>query len=581
MPFEASTSPRQLVLLCDGTNNNLTGRLKDTNVVKLSELLAHSPDAERLVYYDPGVGNSGELPGATNWDKLRRSLNRVSGLAFGRGVYENMAESYLFLMRHYRPGDEVFIFGFSRGAFTARSVAGLVNLFGILQPHMEGMLPTLLHVYFADRTDKKTSNRTHKEAVNEVAEQISGQFTTPATRGVDLQFIGVWDTVSSVGMWPFNSKITALPTPDHKRFVHIRQALALDEHRSQFKPRLYAGNNGPFKTVSGRDGSLMQLWFPGSHCDVGGGYEVEACALSDAAFGWLVAEAVRCGLRLAVDGSPLTQPAAIEARLHQVHKAAQPDRATRIHSELKSTALWAVTGMCVRDTNRVVMDAGASVNVSAQGHEQDPRTSGHPALTDAEHGAWFAAQTPWLVWCALVFGLALLLPIGQLLAGAPHTDGLLGDLRVAAASVPDYLRALATFQWWQLTGWWSPDWPTVATRFPCARWALVWDLPFVAAYAVVLSWYAALSFSRLAGVRHAGDAARPWLNRLGWSLTALVFADVGENILTWFAITLGLNQVVTLATLLHLAAAVCSVVKFVGLAGTVALVVAGVFGGRR
>ena len=153
MDMLPATPQRQIVLLCDGTNNNLTGQHEDTNVVKLCTLLAADPDPQRLVFYDPGVGNPGELPGATTWDQFRRTLDRVSGLAFGRGVYENMVESYLFLMRHYRPGDQIFIFGFSRGAFTARSVAGLVNLFGILRPHMESMVPTLLHVYFADRNN--------------------------------------------------------------------------------------------------------------------------------------------------------------------------------------------------------------------------------------------------------------------------------------------------------------------------------------------------------------------------------------------------------------------------------------------
>ena len=100
-------APRQLVLLCDGTNNNLTGRRNDTNLVKLAELLAASPDAQRLLCYDPGVGNPGELPGATTWDQLQRRLERIGGLAFGRGVFENMAESYLFLMRHYSSGEIV------------------------------------------------------------------------------------------------------------------------------------------------------------------------------------------------------------------------------------------------------------------------------------------------------------------------------------------------------------------------------------------------------------------------------------------------------------------------------------------
>lgn len=188
---------RPLVVLCDGTNNNLTGGHKDTNVVKLCELMAAAPDGAQQVFYDPGVGNPGELPGATLVDGWNRFSERVASLAFGRGVYENIAESYLYLMRHYQSGDAIFIFGFSRGAFTARSLAGLVNQFGILQPHMESMVPTLIHIYFSDRA-------LAPEAAKAITGQASRLFVTQASRNVEIQFVGVWDTVASVGMWPFN-----------------------------------------------------------------------------------------------------------------------------------------------------------------------------------------------------------------------------------------------------------------------------------------------------------------------------------------------------------------------------------------
>jgi uncharacterized protein (DUF2235 family) len=142
MCLDSDASPRQLVLLCDGTNNSLAGKHKDTNFLKLCAMLSASKDPDRLLYYDPGVGNSSELPGVTTWDKFRRYLERLNGLAFGRGVYEKIAEIYLFLMKHIRPGDQLYIRGFSRGAFTARRVSGLINQFGILQPHMESIVPT-------------------------------------------------------------------------------------------------------------------------------------------------------------------------------------------------------------------------------------------------------------------------------------------------------------------------------------------------------------------------------------------------------------------------------------------------------
>ena len=176
-----ASTPRQIVLCCDGTNNNLTGGENDTNVVRLCQLLRTHGDEQQLVFYDPGVGNPGELPGATVWDSVNRYGERLAGLAFGRGVYENMAECYQFLMSNYQPGDELYIFGFSRGAFTARSVAGLVNMFGILQPHMVSMVPSLLHIYFSDRGGDSDAAR------RRIARQATQLFADPQEQHVNIQ----------------------------------------------------------------------------------------------------------------------------------------------------------------------------------------------------------------------------------------------------------------------------------------------------------------------------------------------------------------------------------------------------------
>lgn len=574
--------PRQIVLLCDGTNNNLTGGQADTHVVKLSELLAAHPDPRRLVFYDPGVGNAGALPGATVWDNTRRWLDRVRGLALGRGVYENMVESYLFLMRHYRPGDQVFIFGFSRGAFTARSVAGLVNQFGVLRAHMESMLPTLLHVYFSERAtvEQKAQAAAARAAggtpaqqadVDHVAQQVRRHFADPREAQADIEFVGVWDTVASVGLPPFSTRFTALPKPEGKAFVHIRQALALDEHRTQFKPRLYAGDNGPFTSRSGRAGTLDQRWFPGSHCDVGGGYEPGQCALSDTAFGWMVSEAVRCGLRLrSAAGVPLDSAEAVLAALPPLH-APVPACAPRAHSELRRTALWAVSGMSVRDTNRVAMDGGRVQAVQAQDHD----SVGALDLSFAQHSVWRRGWPPPAFWIAL-----LLLPACFALMGY-----LLGQ---PGAGWRDWVAANIAFQQWQLAGWLtsSPQagWSAFADDFNAPGWALFWDFGFIAAYAVVLSCLAAAAFARIAGLRRAGDPARPWLNRLGFALALLVFADLGENVLTWLAMALGLTGapwLVVAALVLQVLVMLCGLAKLAGLAGTVLLVLWGMLPQRR
>jgi len=127
-----SDSARDLVVCCDGTNNTLTGGIQDTNVLLLySYLRKHADPATTMLYYDPGVGSPDSAPPTGLVDLLKRRWSRIAGLASGRGVYENIAEAYAFLMREWRPGDRIFCFGFSRGAFTARACVGMAAASGI------------------------------------------------------------------------------------------------------------------------------------------------------------------------------------------------------------------------------------------------------------------------------------------------------------------------------------------------------------------------------------------------------------------------------------------------------------------
>jgi uncharacterized protein (DUF2235 family) len=111
--------PRQLVVCCDGTNNTLTGGQEDTNVLKLHyHLKANPPEdgIERVLYYDPGVGSPDMVPPTDPLDWARRNWERIRGLASGRGIYDNIAQAYLFLMRHWESDeDRIYLFGFSRG----------------------------------------------------------------------------------------------------------------------------------------------------------------------------------------------------------------------------------------------------------------------------------------------------------------------------------------------------------------------------------------------------------------------------------------------------------------------------------
>jgi len=543
-----SAQQRQLILCCDGTNNNITGRANDTSVVKLCEMLSLHDDADQTLFYDPGVGNPGELPGATTWDQLVRRGERIAGLAFGRGVYENMAEGYLFLMHHYQPGDQIFIFGFSRGAFTARSVAGMVNMFGILQPHMEAMLPSLLHTYFSK------AGSAHAER-DKIAVQARTLFAARQSREVPVHFVGVWDTVASVGMFPFGARFTAKPTLEGKRFVHVRQALALDELRAQFRPRLYLGDNGNHTCADSSTGSLQQLWFRGSHCDVGGGYPCKTAGLADTPMAWLISEAVKQGLRLTCDGQSLNSEAAVLSALAKHELAAQGELS--IHSVLHANPLWAVTGMELRKTDRVLLDDHTS-----------------PAIKPEEHasvGAWQPQFPKGTVWAKPRPKAPVVIGIGALMLLLLLTGFLLSgqwDVRAANDANLGFVR-------WQLL-WFLSALPVGAPDgMAQPGWALAVDFLLIAAYAYVLSWFAVRAFARCAGPRRAHSPTPAWLHPLGWSLTLAVFADIAENLASILCLALLRYEHVWFATFFAVVMTVSSACKWVGLAGTLTLIIIG------
>ncbi|MEO8545230.1 MAG: DUF2235 domain-containing protein [Burkholderiaceae bacterium] len=572
MTLEESAG-RQLIVFCDGTNNNVTGGHNDTNVVKLCQLLADANDGGQQFFYDPGVGNPGELPGATLVDQWNRVKERIAGLAFGRGVYENIAQCYLFLMRNHQPGDAIFIFGFSRGAFTARSLSGLVNMFGILKPHMDSMVPTLLHIYFSDRAaastagERPNSSKNPTGSIEDITAQTSRLFASQNARNVEMQFVGIWDTVESVGVPPFSARITSAPTIVGKAFRNVRQALALDEQRAQFKPRLYSDNNGTYATRNGNPATLEQRWFRGAHCDVGGGYEPGHTGISDRALAWLVGEATLCGLRVAYNELPLLGESAVAAALFPPASAsAMPDQL--VHSELYETHLWALTGMALRDTTRVAVDHGTVYPVRPQEHPSVAAVAG----TYPQHTMWIRKRTKGTgFWIALCLVPLLLLALGHALTNEPSTGVWWRDVLNWPSHSWSYLAQNLRFAQWQLTWWYQGDMSTSLGRFDSPRWAVTWDLVFIAAYAYLLAWFAVAAFARHAGLRRAGDPTSRWLNILGWALPLGVFSDVAEDILTWVMVTLVGSDLTMLAALAGLCMSALALCKFVGLAGVVVL----------
>lgn len=262
---------RNLVLCCDGTSNEFAD--DRTNVAKLAHSLVKDPDRQ-LVYYHPGIGTMappGFGTGAGDW------IARRLGLAFGYGLKNDVVHAYDFLIKHYRPGDRIFLFGFSRGAYTARAIAGLVHMYGLAMAGNEALSPYVVRMYWRI-TDGALGN-------NPGYFRLARDYKLALGSGdVPIHFLGVWDTVSSVG-W-VGSPVALPYTKDNPAIRHARHAVSIDEARAFFRTNLLGGKNG----------DVREVWFPGTHCDVGGGHPEKESGLSKYALGWIAEEAMEQGL---------------------------------------------------------------------------------------------------------------------------------------------------------------------------------------------------------------------------------------------------------------------------------------------
>ncbi|HET6653031.1 MAG TPA: DUF2235 domain-containing protein [Nocardioides sp.] len=286
--------PKRLIMCCDGTWNTPDqqngGRPSPTNVTKTALAIAQRDrlGVEQRVHYQRGVGTS-------RWERLR-------GGAFGLGLSRDVCNTYRFIVRNFEPGDELFFFGFSRGAFTARSTVGFVRNAGILRRHEEDRIDQAYQLY-RSRSAKPRSTEA----------RLFRQSYSFETR---IRFIGVWDTVGALGIplsglrwvnalnrrWQFHDTELS-PTVDA-----AFHALAIDEKRRPFEPALWRPR------PDAGDQQLEQVWFAGAHSDVGGGHPQSQ--LSDIALSWMVGRAATCGLAFDKD-APTYDPAWATGPLHE------------------------------------------------------------------------------------------------------------------------------------------------------------------------------------------------------------------------------------------------------------------------
>ena len=252
---------KNIVVCCDGTGNEYGPH--NTNVVGVFEAIVR--DGEQVGFYDPGVGTFSTLGrNAGKW------AGKVLGKGFGWGLQQNIGDAYEYLMNHYEAGDRLYLFGFSRGAYTARALAGMLHKCGLLQRGSKNLLPYASEMY----------NARDNAAI---AEGFKETFCQPCKP----YFVGVWDTVASLGYF-FGKRF--FDATLHAETPYGYHALAIDEQRSKFLPSIWSEDNDVLEQV------VEQVWFPGVHSDVGGSYAERG--LSDGALKWLLGRAEAAGMRL-------------------------------------------------------------------------------------------------------------------------------------------------------------------------------------------------------------------------------------------------------------------------------------------
>ncbi|HXP70761.1 MAG TPA: DUF2235 domain-containing protein [Candidatus Dormibacteraeota bacterium] len=258
--------PKNIVICCDGTGNEFGDH--NSNVIKLYKTLVHS--ATQIAYYHPGVGTMGARNALSSIGKW---WTKVIGLAFGYGISDNIADAYQFLMRTYRPGDVVFVFGFSRGAYTARALCGMLHIVGLLFEDNEALIPYAIRMIKGKHVDFG----------------VAAAFKKTFSRECRPHFVGVWDTVSSLG-WVYNAVrfpfTNATNNPD---LSIVRHAISIDERRAFFRRNSFGPPNNSDQDVS-------EVWFAGVHSNVGGSYPESESQLSQIALRWMICEAGLAGL---------------------------------------------------------------------------------------------------------------------------------------------------------------------------------------------------------------------------------------------------------------------------------------------
>ena len=283
---------KRLVICCDGTWERIyRGAL--TNVALTARAIAprDAKGQPQIVYYSCGVGAS--LGGLSMWDGMT-----------GADLDQHLLDAYLFLNFNYEPGDQIYLFGFSRGAYTVRSLAGLLRKCGILRREQVNQAGAALQLYRDGRIETDSSTAAHFRYAHAIAwprvDKGAMQLGAP-TVDLRIRYLGVWDTVGSLGIprvLPFaiglNKQYQFHDTSLSRAVEFARHAVAIDEKRAAFAPTLWS--NLHKLNAPGAPPRALQHWFPGDHGGVGGGGNAQG--LSNCSLLWVLEGAEQAGLTL-------------------------------------------------------------------------------------------------------------------------------------------------------------------------------------------------------------------------------------------------------------------------------------------
>lgn len=267
-----ASEKRQLFVCCDGTWN-IPENDSPTHISRIAKLAATDKSGPpRLVYYMRGVGG-------------RYAMDRLLGGGIGQGLHANIKDAYLFLAANYRPKDRIFIFGFSRGAFTARCVVGMIEAVGLLKPEYTHQLGRAYRQY-------RNVLRIDEPEIDE------DWVSHPA-----IDFLGVFDTVGALGIpvRGFDETYTFRNNLLPSSVLNARHALAIHEGRTNFTPTVWKAAQDEDDRASDAD-RVEQRWFVGVHSDIGGGYKHDRGQLGNVGFfslQWMLSElSAKCGVEM-------------------------------------------------------------------------------------------------------------------------------------------------------------------------------------------------------------------------------------------------------------------------------------------